>query len=489
MAEKKDYLSQLAAEIEGKKPESFKEEKLEKIERPQLNLNPKVLGIVLAVLLLIAALVWFVLFRAKIEMPDFVGQTQGDVTAWVRQQGIKSSGILMKEEYSFEYDEDVILSQSVEPGKKVKEDVKLTFVVSMGADPDELIEFPEDVLSMTRTDINEWVEENKLEKVRISQAYSDEVEEGFVISYDLKGIDREEFTRSTNVTFTISRGPQPAQTVRVENFLDKSQYEVESWAKSNKITLEVYESYSEDKAEGIVLSQSVASGKTMKEGETLIVTVSKGKAVTVPDFTKMNESEFVEWTAENPGLVKTSERYSDSTYYILTQSVKAGTKLGKDDDKVEVLINLGLPKLPASLGVGADYEALVDWCNAERSKGTDMFTAQWSSVDSIYSADERFSKGKIMSMTCSSYSTGEVVACNGKLPLDARFDVVISKGWKKTLTIPATTSEIAVLLADNKVTYSIETANETAGLYDLENPDIKLEGEVTLYEDHQYVIK
>ena len=29
MAEKKDYLSQLAAEIDGKKPESFKEEKIE----------------------------------------------------------------------------------------------------------------------------------------------------------------------------------------------------------------------------------------------------------------------------------------------------------------------------------------------------------------------------------------------------------------------------------------------------------------------------
>ena len=101
MAEKKDYLSQLAAEIDGKKPESFKEEKLEKVERPQLNLNPKVLGIVLAVLLLLVALVWFVLFRAKIEMPDFVGQTQADVTAWIRQQGIKSSGIIMKEEYSF----------------------------------------------------------------------------------------------------------------------------------------------------------------------------------------------------------------------------------------------------------------------------------------------------------------------------------------------------------------------------------------------------
>ena len=157
MAEKKDYLSQLATEIDGKKPESFKEEKLEKIERPRLQLNPKVV-------ILIAGLAWFVLFRAKIEMPDFVGLTKAEVTAWIRQQGIKSSGVLMKEEYSFEFDENVILSQSVEPGKKVKEDAKLTFVVSLGADPDELVDFPEDVLSMTRQDINDWVDENKLEK-------------------------------------------------------------------------------------------------------------------------------------------------------------------------------------------------------------------------------------------------------------------------------------------------------------------------------------
>ena len=34
-------------------------------------------------------------------------------------------------------------------------------------------------------------DENKLEKVRISQTYSDEVEEGFVISFDLKGIEKD----------------------------------------------------------------------------------------------------------------------------------------------------------------------------------------------------------------------------------------------------------------------------------------------------------
>ena len=489
MSEKKDYLSQLASEIEGKKPESFKEEKLERIERPKVKLDPKMLAGAAVALVLVLVMVWFFFLRAKIEMPDFVGQTKADVTAWVRQQGIASSGIVMKEEYSFEYDEDVILTQSVEAGKKVKEDVKLTFTVSMGADPDELVDFPEDVLSMTRDDVEDWIDENKLEKVRISQAYSDEVEEGYVISFDLKGIDREEFTRSTNVTFTVSRGPQPAATVTLQDFKGKSQFEVEAWAQSSGILLEVYETYSEEDAAGVVLSQSIASGRTMKEGETLIITVSKGKAVTLPDFTKMNEEEFTEWVAENPGLVKTKEKYSDKSGYVLSQSMKAGAQLGSDTEKVEVVLNMGLPVLPSGLGVGASYQSLVDWCNNERSKGTDMYAGQWGSDESTYSYT--YKAGTVISMQCSSYSTNEMTACSGRLPLDARFDVVVSKGLVVDLDekLGNTTAALADFLTGLGFRYTIEAVSETAGLYDKENPEVQLTSGDKIYEDHEYIIK
>lgn len=514
MSEKKDYLSQLAAEIEGKKPESFKEEKLERVERPKINLDPKWIGAGAAALIVVFALIWLFFLRAKIEMPDFVGQTKADVTAWVRQQGISSSGVIMKEEYSFEFDEDVILAQSVEAGKKVKDDVKLTFTVSKGADPDELVSFPEDVLSMTKDDLNEWVDENKLEKVRISQAYSDEVEEGFVISYDLKGIEREEFTRSTNVTFTVSRGPQPAQTFRLENFVGKYQAEVESWAKSSNITLDVVESYSEDKADGIVLSQSISAGKTIKEGDTLVITVSKGKAVTLPDFTLMSKDEFTEWTSENAGFLKIKERYSDVGGYVISQSKRAGTQLGSEDDKVEVTLNLGLPKLPSTF-IGATYSSLVDWCNEERHKGADMYAAQWGSEESSYSYTYR--KGEIVSIQCSSYSTGEITACNGALPLDARFDVVLSKGLvvdvmktgiaSQTVVVeddPNTTDidetqleyqlskDVAVLadaLSSIGMTYTIEAAyGSEAQLVDKTTGEaVSVHGK--LFEDHEYIIK
>ena len=110
---KKDYLSMLAYEVDEKKkkPASFSEEKIERIEKPKVNLNLKwiVAGCVLLFALCAGAYVLF--FAPKIEMPDFVGQKTSDVTAWVKQQGIAASGIIIKEEYSF----DDLVSSSGHP--------------------------------------------------------------------------------------------------------------------------------------------------------------------------------------------------------------------------------------------------------------------------------------------------------------------------------------------------------------------------------------
>lgn len=496
---KKDYLNMLAEEVDAKKskPASFNEEKFERIEKPKMNINPKVLG-VLAILLVGAAALSYVLFFApKIEMPDFVGQTSTDVSIWVKQQGIKTSGIVIKEEYDFDAEEGEIIFQSVEAGTKVKEDVKITFTASKGADPNEKVDFLEDVLSLTKADIQRWINENKLTNVKINQSYSDAVEEGYVISYDLKGISADEFTRSTNVTFNVSRGSQPAGTVTLEDFLGKTRVEVEAWAKSKKIELEVYEAYSDDKAAETVISQSIASGKTMKQGETLIITVSKGKAITLPNFAAMSEADFKEWMQENPNIIKTTERYSDQSGYVLSQSKKAGTQVGGADDKVEVVINKGLPKLDGDY-IGKSYDSLVEWCNIQRSLGADMYAGQWGSSESTYSYT--YSAGTITSIQCSSYSTGKVYACSGALPLDARFDVVVSKGLVVDIAgksglvddsgaMITDASRMADILSGNGMRYTVEAAfDDEVQLFD-KTTNTVLTTTDKLYEDHEYVIQ
>ena len=333
----KDFLSQFSSD--GKKPDSYKEEVRVKVEKPKKQIDPKVFIITGVVVVVLGVLSYFLFFAPKIEMPNFLGQTKNDVAAWVKQQGITTSGIVFKDEYNFDNDEDVILGQSIEAGKKIKNDAKITFTISKGADPDEKVSVP-DIKNMTKSEIESWIKENKLTKAKITTTYNETVEKDKVISYEVKGVDEADFTRSSTMNISVSKGPQPAGTVTVTDFKDKHYAEVESWAKTNKINLEKVEVYNDKVESGKVISQSVAANKTMKQNETLTITVSKGKGVKVPDIYKMNKEEIEAWAAKN-GIVPTvTTKYSNSDSHVLEANVKVGQTISASDD-VQITLNAG----------------------------------------------------------------------------------------------------------------------------------------------------
>lgn len=456
----KDFLSQFSSD--GKKPDSYKEEVRVKVEKPKKQIDPKVFIITGVVVVVLGVLSYFLFFVPKIEMPNFVGQTKNDVAAWVKQQGITTSGIVFKDEYNFDNDEDVILDQSIEAGKKVKNDAKITFTISKGADPDEKVSVP-DIKNMTKSEIESWIKENKLTKAKITTTYNETVEKDKVISYEVKGVDEADFTRSSTMNISVSKGPQPAGTVTVTDFKDKYYTEVESWAKTNKINLEKVEVYNDKVESGKVVSQSVAANKTMKQNETLTITVSKGKGVKVPDFYKMNKEEIEAWAAKN-GIVPTvTTKYSNSDSHVLEANVKVGQTISASDD-VQIVLNAGKYFYAADEGlteiVGMNANKLEDWCNSKREKGIDGFAGNWSGSSEVYS--ETYSKGQIVSYEISSYSTGQTYNFNDRLPLDVRFSIVVSKGKYYKLNDmfgdngnKATVSDIMSVLSSRNIRYKL----------------------------------
>ena len=173
----------------------------------------------------------------------------------------------------------------------------MTFVISKGADPDELVSLP-DIKNMTKSEIESWISENKLSATKINTTYSDTVAKDEVISVDLS-VDTDKFTRGTSLKINISKGPAPAGTVKVENLKNQTYSYAENWAKSKKITLKKVEAYDDEVMKGYIISQSIAADKEMKEGETLTVTVSLGKGFEVPNFLKMSESDLETWEKAN----------------------------------------------------------------------------------------------------------------------------------------------------------------------------------------------
>ena len=403
MADNKDFLEQFS---NSGKPESFKEEERIPVVKEKKPVNVKLVIILVVILLLLGVLGYFLFLAPKIEMPNFVGKTKTDVVAWVKQQGIETSGIIFEETYDFDTDEGTVLSQSVDPNKKVKENVKLNFLVSLGADPDERIKVP-DLESMTKEEINEWISKNKLQKTKISTSYNDEVEENRVIDYTFTGCEEDSFTRACNLKVSVSKGPTPAGKVTVEDFENKLYEAAETWAKSKKINLIKSEAYSDKITEGYIISQSIAAGKTINEGESFSVVVSKGKATYMPNMIGWDEAQVSAWFAKNPGVSSyTKYAYSSSQKGVVVyQSIDAGKLINKDN-------TLGLT---VSLGNEIDFsaygslEAIKNYLEEVNNEGASI----------TLNVTKDFSE---------TIPVGGIISSSGKVKVGNTLNVVVSRG-------------------------------------------------------------
>ncbi len=373
MPDDKNFLDQFSNEG---KPASFQEEERVPVTKEKKPLNVKAMAIAAAVLLLLGIVSYFLFFAPKIVMPDFVGKTRSDVAAWVKQQGVDPTGVIFDDMYDYDSTEGTILKQNVTPGKKVKNSVKLNFILSLGPDPEERVRVP-DLESMTKDEIQEWILENKLLKTKTVTAYSDEVVEGSVIDYAFTGCDAESFTRGCTLKINVSKGPAPAGKVSVEDFEKKPFATVEAWAKQKKINLNKIEQYSDKIEKDYVISQSIASGKTIKEGDTLTVVVSKGQAIYMPDMVGWTKKQVDAWVRKNPTAYIDMEKavYSSQTKdVVIRQSLAAGSLIDPSE-LIELTLSLGnIVDVPASF-IGTEYHdrnGLHDWKDAQNELGADI---------------------------------------------------------------------------------------------------------------------
>lgn len=481
----KDFLSKIADEAAAnKKPDSFKEEVRVPVHKEKKPIKPVYIIASVVALIVAAIVVYFVAFSAKIEMPNFVGKTKQEVGQWVTQQGIEATGLVFNEEYNFDFEDGQIISQSIEAGKKVKDNVKLNFTISKGADPEEEIELP-DIANMTKEELKDWESENKILKMKITTSYNETVEKDNVISFNVKGCEADSFTRGCALNISVSKGPQPAGVIKVEKFVGKNVEEVKAWAERYKVVLNVVDVFSDEKPVGEVLTQSVKENETLADKQELTITVSKGKGVKVPNFANMSNQEVDQWLDENASVVDVTKKYFDSTKHVISQSVGANGMVSSEDP-LKITINLGntfylSDELVNGTGVvknGVYYDKLVDFCNNIRYLGIDSYAGQWNENTEVYS--EEYYKGQVVSIEVSSYSTGEKFSLNDRLPLDVRFSVIVSKGKIYTIDNKANedggrplsdssnifvTTKVVDILASNGIPFDNQATGESCDLY------------------------
>lgn len=450
--EEVNEVEEIAYESSDDKPASFHTETFTRIEKKKIEFSPKLIGGIITFIILALLGIYFLFFAPNIEMQDFVGKKADEFYSWASQYQIDKKGIAINHEYNFEHDKDYVISQSISAGKKIRKDTKLTIVLSDGPNPDEKVSFP-DIKNMTYDELKNWIDTNKLLKTKITTEYSTTVAENAVISFDLKSVNENNFTRGTTLNIVVSKGVAPAGQVTVEDFTGKTFEEMKTWANNKKVVLERQDSYSDTVAIDKIISQSIKSGEAMKTGEKIIAVVSKGKAVKIPNLVGYTKAMLDTWiaTPDNKVSVVKKEVYNEAPYgNVIAQSIAAGSAVDQGS-VLELTISLYRPVLQTNSRAWEtkNYMELIAWVDDANYKGANIAAGAWAPREYHPTIQE----DSIIRYVCADGNgnqlPGGANGCERPLPLDAKINIVVSKGPEPTA--PVVTVEKATLVNENDI--------------------------------------
>jgi len=351
---------------EDGKPESYGQEKY--VSAPKGRSAVKAILIGIGAVILIAAIIGIYFWLNTVTVPNMVGMTLDEATAWATKNKITLSA---KSIYNFDTDSGIVLSQEVATGKTIAKNSALSIEVSLGADPDEKIEWP-DIESMTTSEIEAWISQYKLTGVNVVTANSDIVSADQVIRYSLTDGTEDSFQRKSRATVTVSIGPaSESDTVVVTDFSSMKAGDILLWGSANGVTIQLSEAFDDYISSGSVVSQSVKADVEIEKSEPVSVVISKGKAIAVPDFTSMSQDEANAWAKLNSVTLTIQEKYSKSNNKgkVISQSIKAGTSI-KMGDEVDLTYSLG--RIDVASYVGKNKMEMLNWQNEANTKGADI---------------------------------------------------------------------------------------------------------------------
>ena len=201
----------------------------------------------------------------EVSMPNVVGLSKEEARQEIENAKLKFE--VEKEEYNKDVPEGFVISQDptyMERFNKVKQGSTVKVVISKGQ---EKTTVPK-VVGMEKDKAIKALEDAKL-KVEVVEETSKKVQEGYVISQETDP-DTEAFAGDT-VIIHVSTG---VEKVTVPDVIGKTQSEAKSMLEAQGFVVSVVTSEDSSKASGVVLKQSLDSGKSVEKGSSITITVN-----------------------------------------------------------------------------------------------------------------------------------------------------------------------------------------------------------------------
>ena len=283
------------------------------------------------------------------EIIDLSGYSLIKATGWLTQHGFK---------YEINYDnndnvlKDYIISNS-NVGDKLNptDDVTIKLIVSKG----KIIKAPA-FKTMTQDEINAWIMENDM-KVDYQEKYDESSPLGDIISSSVN--ENEIIEAGSKITIVISKGKlEMPKITSIDDF--------KIWASENKISYQINSEFSDTVKSGDVIKASHNEGDAIKEDDTVVITVSKGKSVTVPSFIGMTKSS-AQSKCNSLGISCSFKYggYTDkSKDIVVNQSQKSGAKISTGANLVITLSNGIQPKVNVPSFIGMTKSEITTKCKS-----------------------------------------------------------------------------------------------------------------------------
>lgn len=326
----------------------------------------------------------------EIEIIDFTGETKLYATSWLEKYGFKAE---IKEDYNDEIDEGLVITQNAKNEVKNPETDTIILTISKG----KKVLAP-DISSMNVEEINQWAIENDV-KITYKEEYSDEKKLGDVINSSIQ--EGELINKDEKIEISISKG-------KLEMINLTSLSEFTNWAENNNISYDINYENSDSVKKDDIIKCSHKTGDVIKKDDTVIITVSRGKEISIPNFVGMSKSDIQsKCSSINLSCSFKTGSYTESTKkdICISQSKKSGTKVSEGTG-ITITLSAGIQeKVNVPSFVGKTKSSITSSCNSIGVKCTFKYASGYNSEakDTCLkqSATGKVNKGSTITITLS----------------------------------------------------------------------------------------
>lgn len=238
------------------------------------------------------------------KIPNLVGKTLTEVLDWGKKNNIAIEQIY---EYSDNYEQYLVFAQNIEVGTNLKDVKNLTITISDGYNYDKKVILPS-LVGQTIEELTNTIDSLHLNNIEIKYELNDYNNKDIIISQSTSG----EIRRNDNVKFVVSLGKKDnLADVTMIDLTDYELFDAILFLEKNGINYEIKSEFSETKMNKII-KQSINEGQTIAPlTDKIIITVSKGNKIIVPDLTSMSINEIVDWVSKNNLKIAFSDEYNN----------------------------------------------------------------------------------------------------------------------------------------------------------------------------------